>query len=109
MKIAIPVDEKSENASMGDRFGRAPYYCICETETNNLEIVENPAANARGGAGIQAVEFLVRQGITAVVVPSLGPNAQRVLKSSNIEIYQGEKKPVKELLEKLKKNELPKY
>ncbi|MHA1687206.1 MAG: NifB/NifX family molybdenum-iron cluster-binding protein [Candidatus Heimdallarchaeaceae archaeon] len=106
MKIAIPVGTKSENPIMYDRFGRTPYFYIYDTETNNGEIIENPAANARGGAGIQTVESLVRLGIKATIVPALGPNAERVLRESNIEIYQGQNKNVKELLDLLEHNKL---
>lgn len=106
MRIAIPAGSKSENPLMYERFGRTPYFYIYDTETNSGEIIENAAANARGGAGIQTVEYLVRLGIKAVIVPSLGPNAERVLRESNIEIYQGQNKTVKELLDLLEQSKL---
>ena len=106
MKIVIPVSEKNELAKMAKRFGRATYYLIYDDQNDDVEIVENPAANVRGGAGIQAVEFLISKGVEAVIVPEVGPNADRILRSSNIDIFHGLDLSSKELIEKWKKNEL---
>jgi predicted Fe-Mo cluster-binding NifX family protein len=106
MKIAIPIDEKNEKTVMSDRFGRASFYLIYDDTNNAIELLENHAAQARGGAGIQASQFLISQEIKTVIAPEIGPNALRVLKSSNTKIYQGSKIPAIELIEKWKKNEL---
>ena len=108
MKIAVPVSEKSEVALMARRFGRAPYYLIYDNQNDDIVIVENPAVNARGGAGIQAVEFLISKEVSTVIVPEVGPNAYRVLRSANIDIFHGLDLSSKELIEKWKNNELRK-
>ena len=108
MKIALPISEKNEAAIMARRFGRATYYLIRDDQNDDVVIVENPAVNARGGAGIQAVEFLISKGVNVVIVPELGPNAERVLRSANIDIFQGLDLSSKELFEKWKNNELKK-
>ncbi len=106
MKIAIPISEKSEMSQMARRFGRSIYYLIYDNESTEIEIVENPAVQARGGAGIQAVEFLVSKGVNVVITPEVGPNAYRSLRSSNTKIYEGLQIPAKDLIEKWKRNEL---
>ena len=106
MKIGIPIDERSEDAPMASRFGRALYYLIYDLETKKYEYHENPSAMARGGAGVKASEFLVSQGVKAVIAPRVGPNAEQVLRTSNITIYEGQIEPWKNLIEKLEKNEL---
>jgi len=106
MKIAIPLTEKSETGQMSDRFGRSTYYLIYDSETSEIEIIDNPAVQARGGAGIQAVQFLVSLGVNAVIAPEVGPNAFKVLRGSNTKIYKGIKTSAKELIEKWEKNEL---
>ena len=108
MKIAIPVEAKDENAKMCERFGRAVYYAIYDADTDSYEFVTNPASDARGGAGVQAVQFLVSKDITAVVAPNLGPNADNALRRANVVTYQGEAISVKELVEKWKNNQLNK-
>ncbi|MHA1667800.1 MAG: NifB/NifX family molybdenum-iron cluster-binding protein [Candidatus Heimdallarchaeaceae archaeon] len=106
MILAIPIVEKKEDSLMDSRFGRCFYYLLYDNETSKIEIVENLATHARGGAGIQAVEFLVSKGVGAVIVPEVGPNADRVLRSSKVKIFQGTNISAKELIEKWKKNEL---
>ena len=78
----------------------------CRKETSEIEIVDNPAVQARGGAGIQAVQFLVSQNVNAVIAPEIGPNAFKVLRGSSTKIYKGFKTSAKELIEKWKNNEL---
>jgi len=106
MKIAIPVISKTKDSIMAERFGRAPYYAIYNEENNEFEFLENPATQARGGAGIQAVEFLISKNVQAVIVPEVGPKAERVLRSSNIIIHQGLKIQINELISKWKNEEL---
>lgn len=106
MKIAIPVTSKEENCYLDNRFGRGSFYYIFDVENDSYEIVDNPAKQARGGAGIQAVEFLINKGVTSVITPEVGPNAERVLRSARIRIFQGENLPAKELIEKWKNNSL---
>lgn len=108
MKLAIPVEVKDENAIMYERFGRAIYYAIYDDKADSYEFVTNPASDARGGAGVQAVQFLVSKDVTAVVAPHLGPNADNALKRANVESFQGESISVKELVEKWKNNQLNK-
>ncbi|GAH31657.1 unnamed protein product [marine sediment metagenome] len=89
-------------------FGRSFYYAIYDVDADSYEFVTNPASNARGGAGVQAVQFLVSKDVTVVVAPQLGPNADSALRNANVETYQGEAIPVKELVEKWKNNQLRK-
>ncbi len=106
MKIAIPIDQKSENATMASRFARAAFFVFYDLDTDKWEFIDNGASNARGGAGMVAVEFLFSQGIKAVIAPRVGPNAEQALRRSNITIYEGNLKPWKELVQQLKNNEL---
>lgn len=108
MKVAIPVSSKIDNPTMFNRFGRANYFCIIETEDETAVFLDNPAVDARGGAGLRAVEFLVENGVQSVIVPQLGPNADRALRAANVSIFQGEQLPVKDLISKLKNEDLRK-
>jgi predicted Fe-Mo cluster-binding NifX family protein len=100
MKIALPVTSKEENCVLDSRFGRGSFYYIFDTENGSFEIVDNPAKQARGGAGIQAVEYLINKGVGSVIVPEMGPNAERVLRSASISVFQGEMISAKELIDK---------
>jgi len=108
MKIAIPVENNDENTSMDNRFGRSLYYAIYDSDKDSFEFLKNPASQARGGAGVQAVEFIIKNGAKAVIVPQLGPNADHALKTSGITIFQGTKEPIKKLVEMWKSGNLNK-
>ena len=106
MKIALPVTSNEENCVLDNRFGRGSFYFIFDNSNDSFEIVDNPARQARGGAGIQAVEYLISKGVGSVIVPEMGPNAERVLRSANISVFQGENLPAKELIDKWKNKSL---
>ncbi|MHA1200288.1 MAG: NifB/NifX family molybdenum-iron cluster-binding protein, partial [Candidatus Heimdallarchaeaceae archaeon] len=80
MKVAIPSSSNHEDAKMYERFGRCNYFCYYDSEKDTYDFVSNPAVNARGGAGFQAVEFLINNEVNVVIVPRLGPNADGVLR-----------------------------
>jgi predicted Fe-Mo cluster-binding NifX family protein len=108
LKIGIPVSTSNENPIMFERFGRASFFCIYETEDDSAVVIRNPAVEARGGAGLKAVEFLIEKHIEAVIVPQLGPNADRALRAAQISIFQGESIPVKNLIVKWRNDDLVK-
>ncbi len=58
------------------------------TETGTTDIFQNPAAQASGGAGIQAAQFVVDHGTNALITVRLGQNASEVLLAAGIAIHQ---------------------
>ena len=87
MMILIPLDE--DQKSVCQVFARAPYF-LCGSE-NGTEIVENPAAAAPGGAGLQAAQFIVDQQATAVVTMRCGENAAQIFSAAEIKIYEADR------------------
>lgn len=86
MIIAIPMDENKKDVCVS--FGRAPYFLFHNTDTQTSEMAANPAADASGGAGIQAAQFAVDQGANALITVRLGQNAAEVLLAADVEVYQ---------------------
>lgn len=86
MKIAIPIDENKEAVCVS--FGRAPYFVIHDTETKTSRIETNPAAEAEGGAGLKAAQFVVDAGADALVTVRCGQNAVDVLKAAGVKVYK---------------------
>lgn len=62
MRIAIPLDENQQDVCIV--LARAPYFLFREDGVDT--IVENPAAQAQGGAGLQAAQFLVDHEVDAL-------------------------------------------
>ena len=85
MKIAIPMDENKVDVCVS--FARAPYFMIV-SENGESEIKINPAADAQGGAGIKAAQFVVDCGADSIITVRCGENAAEVLKATDIKIYK---------------------
>jgi len=90
MIIAVPVNEMEATSEVCVSFGRAPYYMVFDDRKRTFDYFENKAANASGGAGIQAAQSLVDRNVNAVITFRCGENAAKVL-GSRIKIYKAEK------------------
>jgi predicted Fe-Mo cluster-binding NifX family protein len=79
---------------------------IVDTETGEQVILLNPAADAAGGAGVQAAESVIRHGAEAVISGAFGPNAYDTLAAALVRMFQAESGTVAELVRRYKNNEL---
>ena len=99
MKIAVCAKTTGMDAQADDRFGRAEYYVIFDTETRSSETFENPAKGEPAGAGGSAVRFISQQGAQAVLAPELGPKAVDALRAFELAAFRyTEKKTVRETI-----------
>ncbi|MBN2150240.1 MAG: NifB/NifX family molybdenum-iron cluster-binding protein [Candidatus Lokiarchaeota archaeon] len=85
-KIAIPSMSGDGLSSQVDlRFGRAMYFTFVTVEDGKVKevtVASNNAAQAMGGAGPQAVQFVIDHGADTVFVLQVGPNAAAALGAS---------------------------
>jgi len=88
MKVAIPVDEKSLETSVGQSFGRTPYYLIYDTVSKESVFLDNSAVASQGGAGIKAAQIIVDNKVSALLTPRCGENAAEVLRAANIKLFK---------------------
>lgn len=88
MKIAIPLDENKQDMCLV--LARAPFFLFCQDDAQ--EIVENPAANAQGGAGVQVAQFLVDSNVAILITPRCGQNAADIFTVAAIKIYKSVEK-----------------
>ena len=108
MRIAIPLDENKQDVCIV--LARAPYFLFREDGKDT--IVENPAAQAHGGAGIHAAQFLVDSGVNVLITVRCGQNAADVFKAAGMKIYKSANKAAAEdlaALEEEKLNELTEF
>lgn len=87
MKLAISVSGNRVDALFDARFGRAGAFCVVDTESGTRQVFNNPALSASGGAGVQAAQFIVRQGVQGVVSGAFGPNAFDTLEAAGVAMY----------------------
>jgi predicted Fe-Mo cluster-binding NifX family protein len=92
MKIAVSATGNTLDSLVDPRFGRCAYFIIADVEGNeikNVETVQNPAATAMGGAGIQAAQLIANKGAEVLISGNIGPNAAGILSTTGIKIITG--------------------
>ena len=88
MKVCLTSTGDSLESKLDSRFGRCGYFIFLDTEeSEKYESVENLAANAAHGAGIQASQFVMEKKPDAVITGNIGPNASSVLSNAGIKVY----------------------
>jgi len=108
MKIAFPAFTEDSNNLIEARFGRAKYFIIYDTETDQFTSIPNQVnLLSPVGAGIQAAQKVIESGAQVVITGHCGPKAFKVLSSAGVKVITGaEGIKIKEALEKYKKGEL---
>jgi predicted Fe-Mo cluster-binding NifX family protein len=88
--VAVPsLGNGGLNDGMSSRFGRCGSFTFVELANNEIKSVKavpNHAANAMGGAGIQAAQIIGNNNANIVIAGFLGPNAANALNSLNLKI-----------------------
>lgn len=107
MKIAISSKGKGLSSSIDDRFGRAKWFIVADTDADSFVAVPNEQnLNSPQGAGIQSAANVARQGVKYVITGHCGPNAFRALQSQDIDVIVAVKGTIGEVLDKFKRGEL---
>jgi predicted Fe-Mo cluster-binding NifX family protein len=100
MKIVITSLGETLDSPIDQRFGRARYFILYDTETEKWSAHDNQQnLNASQGAGIQAGQKVVALEAAAVITGHCGPKAFATLKAGNIDIYPGATGTVKEAID----------
>ena len=109
MKICIPTEEPMGLDSVAyGHFGSAPYFLIYDTETKEIEVLNNNEAEHEHGQ-CNPVTPLKDKGVQAVVVAGMGARALQNLQSMGITAYRIENgTKVQTIIENLDLNKLEK-
>lgn len=106
MKVAVSATGDGLDSAVSPVFGRCPFYLLVDTESMEWSAVANPAMGAAGGAGIQAAQFIVEQGVQALLTGNVGPNATDVLNAAGVAIYPVTQGTVREAVEAFRSGKL---
>jgi len=106
MKIAVTSTGKTLDSQVDQRFGRAAYFVVVNTETMEFSVIENENVAAAGGAGISSAKTVIDAGAEAVLTGNCGPNAERTLSAAGIKLYTGATGTVAEAVELFKDGKL---
>jgi len=97
MRVAVSAMDQDSKGDVDQRFGRAPWFLLVDTETLEVEAVENKQSmNLPQGAGIQAAENVARHKPEAVLTGNCGPKAFKVLQTAGIGVVIGVKGPIED-------------
>ena len=108
MLIAITALENSLQSEIDPRFGRAAYYMIVNTVTDEVTGHNNSdGVGASNGAGTGAAQTLSEYGVEALYTGSVGPKAADVLQKANIPYYENITGTVQNLIDQLKVGSAP--
>ena len=106
MKIIITASSDQIDGPFNPRFGRAEYFILIDRETEKWEALSNPAFQAHGGAGPQAVQFIAAHKPDLVISGRFGPNAFSALEASGIKAYNARAETVREVLNQFNDGQL---
>ncbi len=87
MKIALTSTGTTLAAPTDFRFGRAAAFLIYESQTQELAMAANTAAEAEHGAGLKAAEIVARAGAKVLITGECGPKALQVLSAAGVRVY----------------------
>jgi len=103
MKIAVSSRGTQLTSEVDPRFGRASYILIVDSETSEIEVLNNSQnANAFKGAGIQAATMVSDKGAKVVMTGYCGPKAFEVLAAANIRVVNDVSGSVSEAITRFK-------
>ena len=104
MKICITTTGTDLDAQVDPVFGRARYFLFVDSETLDVEAIENvPGAH---GAGVQAAQTMATKGVGTILTGNVGPNAFQGLTAAGIHIHIGAKGTAREAMAAYKAGEL---
>jgi len=107
MKVAVTSTGDTVNATVDPRFGRAEKFIVLDTDTGEVQVVDNTQnVNLAQGAGIQAAENISQLGVQYVITGNCGPKAFRTLSAAGIKVVQGASGTISEAVEQLKTGKL---
>lgn len=106
MTICIPTTtNEGKTASVHEHFGSAPFYTLCDTETDKVEVIINSDHGHAHGM-CQPLSIFADRHIDAVVCGGMGARAVQKLNQDGIRAYQAVPGTVAVVLEQFAANQL---
>lgn len=105
-KIAVSAQGEGLDAEVDMRFGRCEYFVICDEQEKEVTSRKNAGKESLEGAGVQAAQLLLREGVDAVLTGNIGPRAIYTLKAGGIRVYTGISGTVRDALASYRRGEL---
>jgi len=91
--VLLPADEANAEAWVSPLLGRARYFYIYRTDSDQGRFVSNPLFGAGSDIDHQAARLFQKYCVEAVVARNVGPYMFESLRSAGVAIYQAEPNP----------------
>ena len=105
MKVCIPtMGDNGLNEQVGEHFGRVPTYTVVDTETNEVEVIDNTSEHT-GGIGYPP-EIIAQTGAEVMLCGGLGRRAVAMFEELGIMVYVGASGTVKDAVQLWKNGRL---
>ncbi len=99
MKVAITSEGNTADSLIDQRFGRCAFFALYDTESRNLEFIENISKDAEEGAGPAAVALIANQGVGKIISGEFGFKIKGMLNDLKIQMVMvKESKTVREIV-----------
>ncbi len=105
MKIAIPSETGNIDGNVSERFARAEYFIVYDTEKGEYTVLDNSGLGAHG-AGPRTIQMLASEGVDAVILPGIGQKAFEALVASGMKAFFAKPGSVKDNLDMYERGEL---
>ena len=103
MIIAISTNMNDLDQPVSENFGRCQWFCLYDTDTENMKFVENIAGSAKQNAGVKTINFLLEQNVGTVISGRFGTITMVLLREKNIQIIIPQRtKILSEIINQLK-------
>ncbi|HPA92969.1 MAG TPA: NifB/NifX family molybdenum-iron cluster-binding protein [Petrotogaceae bacterium] len=95
MKIGLCAKHETKSSQVDDRFARASFFVVYNSSTSEYTFFKNPF-DVEHGAGPKVIEFFAEKGVTVLIAPTLGPNAQKAAQMAEMSINEQTQSTVEE-------------
>jgi len=104
MKVVITSRENNINSIVDSRFGRAAYFAVYDTDSDQIEWLGNDVINMQHGAGTGAVNLLANLGAKKIFAVAFGAKVKPLLDELDIQmVVVKDSQTVASIIELLKK------
>ena len=105
MRICVPtMGEKGLDETVGEHFGRVPFYTVFDTETEEIEVFSNTSEHM-GGTGLPP-DIIAEHNVDTMLCGGLGGRAISLFEQKGIMVYVGAHGTVRDSLKLLKDGKL---
>ncbi|MCD6234987.1 MAG: NifB/NifX family molybdenum-iron cluster-binding protein [Candidatus Marinimicrobia bacterium] len=99
MKILFPSTGENLDSEMDNRFARADWFVVVDTETMESYALWNGEKEGGHGVGRVVAQYVMDAGVDMVVAPQIGPKAMSALESAGVRTITGKNGIIRRIVE----------